>query len=156
MQTQNWQELFRKLPEHLHDALSLGLTTGPEAEVVVQRIFRIDTDVLILRGRMAGTQDSGRVIVLPYANISVLAFNRRLTEKELTEIFGAGHFSMGDKSTIGDTPQPAASAMHPADAAVAPAVPAPGANGAAMPSKSVLLAKLRARLSEHGGKKPSE
>ncbi len=67
MQGSAWIALFRRIPPNLHDGLMLTLTTG--AEIVVQRFVMLEPDYAILCGRMAGTQDNGRIVLLPYSNL---------------------------------------------------------------------------------------
>jgi hypothetical protein len=144
MQSAAWISLLRRIPENLHDGLALTLTTG--AEVVVQNFVKLDADCLILRGRMAGTQDNGRVVMLPYSNLVSVNITRRLTEPEIEAIFGKD-----GQPFPAAIPLAAPAAAETADRAATPV----GDEGAAadaprpaMPSKSVLIAKLRARLAD--------
>src|SRR5207237_5741083 len=82
----SWVELFRRVPPNLHDGMILTMTTG--GEVVVQKLMKLDPDVAILRGRMAGTQDSGRIILLPYTQLIAINFTRKLSESDVQAIFG--------------------------------------------------------------------
>jgi hypothetical protein len=150
MQGDDWIALFRRIPLNLHDGLILGLTTG--AEVVIQKFVKLEQHYVILRGRMAGTQDNGRVVVLPYGNIVTVNVARRLLEPEIEAIFGKDtqqfaasvplSVAVAAADTAGnDTPLDTADAADDATPGAAPAKPA-------MPSKTALLAKLRARLNE--------
>jgi hypothetical protein len=151
MQGASWIALFRRIPANLHDGLVLSLTTG--AEVVVQRFVKLDTDVVILRGRMAGTQDNGRVVILPYCNLIAVNFTRRISEAEVESIFGkntqtfAANIVLATAATADaaescdDSAEEAQAANTQSDAADTPTKPA-------MPSKTILIAKLRARLNE--------
>jgi hypothetical protein len=146
MQAASWISLLRRIPANLHDGLNLLLTTG--AEVVVQQFVKLDAECLILRGRMAGTQDTGRVVMLPYCNLVAVNITRRLAEPEIEAIFGKDGqpfpapiaLSISSPAEQGDS-SPAATPERPADDGSPVAKPA-------MPSKSVLIAKLRARLAE--------
>ncbi len=152
MQSASWIALLRRIPANLHDGLVLTLTTG--GEVVVQRFVKLDADVAILRGRMAGTQDNGRVVVLPYNNLIAINFTRRMSDAEVDTVFGKNtqafaasialsapaaevEASDGNETAGGDDGGEADNA----DGGSAPAKPA-------MPSKTILIAKLRARLNE--------
>src|SRR5437764_4639583 len=86
MQGEAWIALFRRMPVNLHDGLILSLNTG--AEVVIQKFVKLEPEYMILRGRMAGTQDNGRVVILPYSNIVTINVTRRLLEAEIEAIFG--------------------------------------------------------------------
>lgn len=150
MQGDAWIALFHRIPLNLHDGLILSLTTG--AEIVLQKFVKLEADYAILRGRMAGTQDNGRVVILPYSNIVTINVTRRLLEAEIDAIFGkeGQAFAASVPLTVaasaessggGDTPLDTADVVAEAANAAAPPKPA-------MPSKTALLAKLRARLNE--------
>src|ERR1019366_6123338 len=85
---QAWITLFRRIPADLHDTLALGLATG--AEIVVQRIVKLEPDFMIIRGRLAGTQDTGRVVMVPYPQLTFVAIQRDLKDSEVEGIFGKG------------------------------------------------------------------
>jgi hypothetical protein len=146
MQGASWINLLRRIPANLHDGMALTLSTG--AEVVVQRLVKLDPEVAILRGRLAGTQDTGRLVVLPYSHLVAVNIARPLTDGDVDTIFGrngqafAGEMALavpGDSSPGDGAPDVDSSANGEPDAAG----PKP-----AMPSKNQLLAKLRARLSD--------
>jgi hypothetical protein len=152
MQSASWIALLRRIPANLHDGLVLTLTTG--GEVVVQRFVKLDADVAILRGRMAGTQDNGRLVVLPYSNLIAINFTRRISDAEIETIFGkntqafAASISLSAPATTESESAGGndVAAHEDGDNANADAVNAPAKP--AMPSKTILIAKLRARLNE--------
>ena len=143
---QAWITLFWRIPADLHDTLALGLATG--AEIVVQRIVKLEPDFMIIRGRLAGTQDTGRVVMVPYPQLTFVAIQRDLKDSEVEAIFGKG------------APPPLASLPPTADGAdaeqeavmeeVAPNEPTAAAKKPEGVSKAVLLAKLRERLKDAG------
>jgi hypothetical protein len=147
MQGSSWIALFRRIPTNLHDGLILTLTTG--GEVVIQQLIKLDADVLILRGRMAGTQDSGRIIVLPYNQLIAINFTRRLSEKDVTAIFGKNAQSFAADITLSPPSKDDDAELDAATDAAADAEAAQKAAQAkaALPSKADLIAKLRSRLS---------
>jgi hypothetical protein len=163
MQGASWISLFRRIPGNLHDGLALTLITG--GEVVVQKFIKLDPDVVILRGRMAGTQDSGRVVIVPYCQLIAINFTRRLSEKNIEAIFGTNTQSFAADIVL-DAPDPdpaeeTGSAEEPAKEGATPNGAGQGANAGAkpagakpagakpaLPSKAELLAKLRSRLGE--------
>jgi hypothetical protein len=148
---QAWTAMFRRIPASLHDTLALGLTT--RAEIVIQKIVKLDPDFMIIRGRLAGTQDAGRVVLIPYSQLAFVAVIRDLKETEVEAIFGKGA-----PPAVADLPEPAAG-EEPEATPAAPledatlSVPVAAVNPAKKPeavSKTVLLAKLRERLKEAG------
>jgi hypothetical protein len=173
MQGPSWIALFERIPARLHDALALTLVTG--AEIIMQSVLRLEKDFAILRGRMAGSTDAGRVIVLPYNQIVNLAFVKRMLEPEVKAIFGDIMVSAAAPAEAAATGEEPATAQNtgaeetPEETATQgvavqmrtvlnepPPTGAPAAGAAAAknppspPSKSILLARLRARLSEQG------
>lgn len=145
MQGSTWISFFQRIPVNLHDCLALTVSTG--AEIVLQNIIKLEVDFAIVRGRLAGTMEGARVVVIPYGMMVSIAFNRKLSDADIQQIFGeAGPMAAAVELTPAgaETPQPAEEPEEPA-----PTAPVPTA--AAMPSKTMLLAKLRQRLAEGGG-----
>src|SRR5438093_8405671 len=71
MQGSSWIALFERIPTKYHDAIALNLVTG--AEIMMQSLLRLENDYAIMRGRMAGSTDAGKVLILPYDHIVNLA-----------------------------------------------------------------------------------
>ena len=144
---QAWITLFRRIPADLHDTLALGLATG--AEIVVQRIVKLEPDFMIIRGRLAGTQDTGRVVMVPYPQLTFVAIQRDLKDSEVEAIFGKGA-----PPTLASLPPTADGADAEPESGVEDEVPnEPTAAAGKKPeavSKAVLLAKLRERLKDAG------
>src|SRR5204863_4530512 len=86
MQGPSWIALFNRIPSRLHDSVAMTLVTG--AEIIMQSMLRLESDYAILRGRMAGSTDAGRVILLPYDQIVNVAFTKRMLEPEVEAVFG--------------------------------------------------------------------
>jgi hypothetical protein len=134
-----WIAMFRRIPASLHDMLALKLQAG---ELVLQKIVKLDPEFLVVRGRLAGTQDTGRIVMIPWEKIIYLTVQRELKDTEVEAMFGQA------LETFAAAPVPTAAAPEPAPAEK----PTPAAEPAAPPkkpsttSKSVLVAKLRERL----------
>ena len=138
---QEWVSMFRRLPGNLHEALSLGTVSG--AEVLVQKILKVESEFIILRGRLSGTQDN-RVMLMPYAQLTFVTIMRHLKDEEAEAIFGKGA-----APARADLPTPAASDEGTAKSAPPEEKPtAEPAKKPVAPSKSVLVAKLRERLKD--------
>lgn len=138
-----WIALFRRIPVELQDALSLGLTTG--AEIVPQKIIKLDSEFMVLRGRLAGTTDPGRILMVPYAQLTYVSITRVLSDSEVEAIFGKAEAP----ATVAPKAEATASAAAPEPAVLAETpsgFSAPKKKDA--PSKTVLLAKLRDRLKD--------
>lgn len=80
-----WGRLLRIIPEKEHDCLMV--LTSNRTEIAVQALLRIDADFLVIKGRLAGTQDPGRVFFIPYEQINYVGFNRQVKDAEFNEMF---------------------------------------------------------------------
>lgn len=140
-----WIALFRRIPADLHDNLSLGLTTG--VEIVTQRILKLEPDFMITRGRLAGTTDPGRIIMIPYTQLTHVSILRVLGEAEVEAIFGQA--DMPPMTGAAPPTDATASASAPPAELATVNDPSQAVNLAKKkdaPSKTILLAKLRDRL----------
>jgi hypothetical protein len=68
-----------------HD--SLVLVTANRTEIAVQQLLRIDDDFVTVRGRIAGSQDAGRVFFVPFIKIDNVRFQREVKEAEFHDMF---------------------------------------------------------------------
>jgi hypothetical protein len=139
-----WIALFRRIPGDLHDNLSLGLITG--ADIVTQRIIRLEPEFMIVRGRPSGTTDPHRVIIIPYLQLTYLTITRELSEADMEAIFGLG--DTPPVATILAASEKSAAASAPPEPATVNEAPVPVNTPPKKdaPSKTILLAKLRDRL----------
>lgn len=169
-----WIALIRKIPVEWHDCLALNLATG--MEIVVQRVMRLDADYMIIHGRQTGTSDGGRLMVLPYDQLVNVAFNRRINDPVVQNMFGKFEYAAPVKTSAmpaaDDAEETSPSQVGAPDlvedaepqehvtgltvslrsaqlAMAQEAAAAPGPKPP-QPSKSILLARLRERLAQHG------
>jgi hypothetical protein len=140
---QAWIAVFRRIPGNLHDGLTIGLRSG--VEIAIQAILKLEPDFIIMRGRLTGTQEGGKILMMPYAEMTVLSITRAMKDEEVEAIFGKG-----DPPALIDLP-PAIVAIAPSE----PGTPAEAVSDAAAsssrpepPTKTAMLAKLRERLKE--------
>ena len=173
----SWSALLRRIPEKYHTSLAFSLIGG--AEVVVQNVVRLEETFAVVQGRMSGSTDGGRVVIIPYSQINNLAFQQRMTEQEVQEVFGSpievsppaplpvAQAAPAPPQASAPLSEPAAmpfaQALAEHDTYMAPVestvshTPHPHARSTSkdkvkkpLPSKSILLARLRARLAEQG------
>jgi hypothetical protein len=127
MQSPAWIKLLKRIPSAQHDSLVLLTSIG--VEISIQNIVRMEDDYLVVRGRMAGTTDTGRVSFIPYDQISQIGFSKEVKEPEIHAFFG----DLGSQAAV--------TAPAPADAATtAPAKeepPVPSEIPAAAPQSPV-------------------
>ena len=141
-----WIAMFRRIPANLHETLALSTTSG--AEIAIQKILKVEPDFVILRGRLTGTQDLGRTMVIPYEKLTLLSITRVLKDPEVEAIFGKGAPpAIADLAAVGTEEGASEPAPEGAveDSASNEAV---AAKKPAAVSKSALIAKLRDRLKD--------
>src|SRR5438034_11308962 len=86
MQSSAWIALLRRMSASLHGNLTIVTRIGQV--IAVQDVFRLEEDFAVLRGRMSGSTDAGRVFLLPYDEMHYLAFQKPMKENEIAAIFG--------------------------------------------------------------------
>jgi len=86
MRSSVWAAMLRLIPPEQHNILMLVTMSG--TEIALQTILRIDDEFLAFKGRLAGSQDAGRLYFIPLSNIDYFGYNRAVKDEEYTEIFG--------------------------------------------------------------------
>jgi hypothetical protein len=158
MTNAEWVEMLRLIPAQLHNVLVMMTNTG--IELSVETIFRFEPTYLVMRGRLAGTNDNGRVFFVPYDKLTYANINRAVSENEIRAIYGQElveeRAELTGDSPIQDAESPQelvttlpmnAPTPPPAPAATAPP-PAPASrlssSDTAAAAKTVLLERIRA------------
>jgi hypothetical protein len=154
-----WIALIRQFPQSVHENLTFITRTG--SEVAVQNIFRIEPDYIVLRGRLSGTTDEGRVFVLPFDEVHALGFQKPMKEHEVEAVFSGRDprqtaeqraVEAADLAPAAEAPAPAPASQEPPAAAKAPQPTPPPASAPVevkdtKPQVKVpLLERVRARL----------
>jgi hypothetical protein len=159
-----WLHVLQQIPPDYRDAISIVTVTG--AELVVQQIFKLERDFMVLRARTAGTMDTGRTIICAYAQIDFVGFNKKMSEEEVMTIFkepvpefaapamqyqaiplgapGIPAPLVKPIKPLAETPEPATGSIP----ATEPAAENPSSAKPGQISKTILLARLRERLAE--------
>jgi hypothetical protein len=155
MHSSAWIVLLRRIPPDQHDILALVTTNG--IEINIQTILRTEEDYVLIRGRLAGTTDTGRVFFVPYDQINYLGFVREVKETQIRAIYGEAppaepvepksdtcstEPALAEPASAAATPDPA---PPPAPEAKPPPEPPKPAAQFKIPRKSGVLERLRAR-----------
>lgn len=89
MTQSTWAMLLNRLPEEWRATLVVKTING--TEIAVQSIVRIDAEILVIRGRVAGTTEQGQLYVIPLARLETICIQKPPKEEEvqktLAEIF---------------------------------------------------------------------
>jgi hypothetical protein len=103
-----WTALLRCIPPEHHNVLMLVTRCG--TEIALQNILHVNDEILAIKGRLAGSQDAGRLYFVPLDNIDYFGFNRMVKDDEFVALFG-------------DMPAPPLAAPLAPAAVAAPAAP---------------------------------
>jgi hypothetical protein len=151
-----WIPLLRRIPADQVEKLCLVTTTG--TELSLQSIVRMEEEFLVVRARISGSSDTGRAFFIPYDQVNFLGFTKSVREEEVQALFdGPGQY-VPVARVVPDLPgmdhQPAhvppeATPVQPPPPAAPP--PTPAADARPLPTKSKVLANLRARLKSGPG-----
>jgi hypothetical protein len=162
MQGTAWIGLLRRIPASLQDCLIVMTTTG--AEIVLQKLMRLERDFLVALGRLSGSTDQPKVMVLPYDQMTYLSFSKKLTDEELEGAIGkpgsavanAEPSEMAKTAVEGtaDLPREQPATPQPATPQPAAVVSPTKTPKVAPPSKTILLARLRERLANEIARQP--
>jgi hypothetical protein len=156
MRSSVWAALLRHIPPEQHNILSLVTMSG--TEITIQNILRIDDEFLAFKGRLAGSQDAGRLYFIPLSNIDYFGFNRAVKDEEYAEIFGNLQLPPPDVPPTVMVAAPPAAAPEPApeppapepEPPAAPAPPVGPTRAAPVPIKSEVLERFRSRNTFNG------
>jgi hypothetical protein len=160
MQADLWKALLRRVPAEQMD--NLVLMTAQGTEINVQAVLRMEEHWMVLRGRLAGSNDGGRIFCLPYEHIDHAGFQRPLSDEQLQAIFGGAPAAPPPpppEVSEAVAPAPAPPATPPPSAppppSSAPAQPGSSAPGmlARVPTRSKIIQRLRLRAEVIGGSK---
>jgi hypothetical protein len=144
MQTAMWGWLFRRVPPEQHNQLALVTRSG--TEIAIQVLLRIEPDFLVIKGRLSGSQDAGRVYFIPFANIDYFGLQRDVKETEFDAIFGSGTLTAPSP-----TPAQLAEAVAPPDPPPSVSEPSSAKSTSVsqktpLPLKSEVLERFRSRI----------
>jgi hypothetical protein len=131
MRSASWAALLRHIPPEQHHQLMLVTKAGQE--ININNVLRIDEEFLAFRGRLAASQESGRLFFVPYSNIDYFGYQKPIKDSDFQETFG--NF---------ESVAPAAEPTAPATAA--PVASAIGTRGGPA-IKSAALERFRSRSS---------
>jgi hypothetical protein len=87
MQSSAWAQLFGHIPPGEQNHLMLVTASG--IEIAMQCILRVDPECVAIKGRLAGSQDAGRVFFIPFDHIDYLGFQQEVKESHFHELFGS-------------------------------------------------------------------
>ncbi len=165
MQNSAWAALLRHIPSEIHHNLMLVTASG--TEIAIQAILRVDHEFMALKGRLAGSQDAGRLFLIAYNQIDYFGFQQPVKESEFHEWFDGLEMPAPAAEPVAEElvaevepepePVPEAAPAPPATpAAATPPVPEapPPVSPTSPVVKSAVLERFRARKPISGLRPP--
>lgn len=144
MHNRAWEAILRHIPAAQQDQFILVTASG--TEIALQGFLRVEAEFFVVKGRLAGSQEQGRMFFIPYTQIDYFGTSKPIKDTEYNDLFG----------TL-DVPAPAEA--NEVEAA-APAVNGPGmvavapsAHGSGLrpPIRSEVLERFRSNRNGPGG-----
>jgi hypothetical protein len=162
MQAAVWMELLARIPERQRN--QLVVMTTARVEITVQELVRMDEEYVVIRGRLAGSSDTGRLFFVPFDQIAYVSIQKAVSDQEITEIFGTAPPALAVPAAAVDQPpsEPAAEEPPPPEPEPEPE-PVPEAEGlrgvahltpTVMPNRTELLERIRQRSKAGKGEPP--
>ena len=115
MHSAAWIRLLGRIPPDQQDTLVVVTTIG--IEINVQSILRTEDDYVVLRGRLAGTQETGRVFFVPYDQVNYVGFQREVKDAQIRALYGEAPPPEPVQPKAEAPPAPSAAAPDPPPAA---------------------------------------
>src|SRR4051794_8876136 len=85
MQNHAWIALLRHIPAEQQSRYMLFTRAG--TEIAVQSLLRIEQEFAVVKGRLSGSQDAGRVFFVPYESIDYFGTQHPVKDAEFNEVF---------------------------------------------------------------------
>jgi hypothetical protein len=142
MQSSAWIALLRHIPAEQQNRFMLVTVSG--TEIAIQSFLLIEQEFVAFKGRLSGTQDTGRVFFIPYAHIDYFGFSQPVKDAEFNEMFAALVVpapSLALASTPGSVPE----SDVPAPPEEAVEAPADSGSGPRPAIRSEVLERFRSR-----------
>jgi len=144
MNHSRWADLLRLVYARQRHNMMV-MTSGP-LEIAIQDILRMEEEYLVIRGRMAGTNNDGRIFFVPYDQLIYVGLQKPVKPGDVVALYD---------STLPVEIQPVAESAEAAvepetDPADEPNPAAPpgtphGTTPTASPKRAELLERIRAR-----------
>ena len=81
-----WVAILRHIPADKLSGFTVIITGN--IEITLQSLLRFDPEFVVIKGRLSGSQDAGRVFFVPYCHIINLGTLNPIKDEEYEAIFG--------------------------------------------------------------------
>src|SRR5262249_21025062 len=111
-------------------------------EIALQGILRIEREFVAIKGRLAGSQDAGRVYFIPFTHIDYIGTQVEVKDAEFEAMFGKTQLS---SAAVAPSTTPDAAVAPSATPAVPKPPPLPSNGQRAVPTRPAVLERFRSR-----------
>lgn len=87
MLNSSWEAIFKSIPPELQNQYILVTASG--TELAIQSLLRIEAEFVIIKGRLSGSQEQGRVFFLPFEHVDWLGTAAAIKDTDFNEVFGS-------------------------------------------------------------------
>src|SRR6266478_6402720 len=143
MQSAAWKAMFNRIPREHHEFMMVVTSIG--IEINVKSIELLEPEYAVIRGRLGGTTDAGRLFFVPYDQINYVTFNKEIKEQQVAEMLGLDAPPIKGPIPEGDAVKAAAEEAGEAEIEEAVHLPEP-AKPETLPGKMALLERIRSRI----------
>lgn len=147
MQSEAWKALFDRVPREDHPGMMVVTSIG--IEINVNSIQLLEDDYVVIRGRLGGTTDAGRIFFVPYHQINYVTFNREIKEAQIQEMLGLDSSGERLPPALSEAEAAAAAALDVKKEELPPEPTAPAtapAPAKQQPSRMALLDRIRSKM----------
>lgn len=96
MEAASWKSIFESI--RVEDQRFLVVRTVDTLEIAVELISRVENEVVLIKGRIAGSADARRIFIIPYDKLAAIYVNRVVANEEVA-LFSPS-ISLEEKQTI--------------------------------------------------------
>ena len=154
MRREDLLELFKRIPERMHQYVNLVMRN--QTVLAVDVVARFEPTYLVMRGREGGSTDEGRGFFVPYDEVAYVRVEQVLKVGDLKRLYGEAYADIED--TLGQQAEAEAAAKAEAEAKGQPQPdvtttppPATAPTDPASIAKQNLLDRIRAARANAAG-----
>src|SRR5262249_8417364 len=82
-----WEAILRQIPAEQQDQYMLVTASG--TEIALQSFLRIEAELVVVKGRLSGSQGQNRVFFLPYGHIDSCGTAKPVKDSDFQGVFGS-------------------------------------------------------------------
>ena len=81
-----WAAVLRHIPAEQQHQFTVVTSGG--VEISIASVLRVEDEFAVVKGRLSGSQDAGRVFFVPYKNIEYFGYTNPVKDEDYLALFG--------------------------------------------------------------------